>query len=137
METPDTDADFIAIDAALAEAFGNEFPPSPEGAARLRRIQNHGRRGAVRAREPTAAARAAACARRPRWAPRNWPGSAPGRNTGDEGVAAGVVASLTEAMFARGNTSVWLEYGGDGSRRVYERIGYRRGGRRLYVSIPD
>jgi predicted GNAT family acetyltransferase len=53
------------------------------------------------------------------------------------GIAAAVVANLTESMFAKGNSSVWLEYGGDGSRRVYERVGYRPGGRRLYVSIPD
>jgi predicted GNAT family acetyltransferase len=53
------------------------------------------------------------------------------------GIAAAVTASLTELMLAKGNESVWLEYGGDGSRRVYERVGFRPSGRRLYVSIPD
>lgn len=38
-------------------------------------------------------------------------------------------------MFAKGNESVWLAYGGDGSRRGYERVGYRPAGRRLYLSI--
>jgi dienelactone hydrolase len=39
------------------------------------------------------------------------------------GLTAAVTATLTELMFAKGNESVWLEYGGDGSRRVYERVG--------------
>jgi predicted GNAT family acetyltransferase len=53
------------------------------------------------------------------------------------GIAGAVTAGLTQLMLARGNESVWLEYGGDGSRRVYERIGYRPAGRRLYLRIPD
>lgn len=51
------------------------------------------------------------------------------------GVAASVTAALTEAMFARGARSVWLEYSGEGSRRVYERVGYRPRGTRLYMTL--
>lgn len=51
------------------------------------------------------------------------------------GIAAAVTAALTEAVFARGARSAWLEYSGDGSRRVYERVGYRPRGTRLYVSL--
>jgi predicted GNAT family acetyltransferase len=40
-------------------------------------------------------------------------------------------------MFARGAESVWLESSGDGSRRVYERLGFRPYGVRLYLSLPD
>ncbi|NIY65197.1 hypothetical protein SMALB_3180 [Streptomyces malaysiensis] len=43
---PSTDEDYLAIDATLSEAFAGEFAASPEGAARLRRVQEHG--GAVR-----------------------------------------------------------------------------------------
>jgi hypothetical protein len=46
VEAPETDADYLAVDAALAEAFGDEFTPSPQGVARLRRIGEMG--GAVR-----------------------------------------------------------------------------------------
>uniref|UniRef100_UPI0015868DF2 GNAT family N-acetyltransferase n=1 Tax=Streptomyces sp. TRM64462 TaxID=2741726 RepID=UPI0015868DF2 len=53
------------------------------------------------------------------------------------GVAAAVTAELTRAMFARGAGSVWLEYSGDGSRRVYERLGYRPRGTRLYMSLDE
>ncbi|MYX55399.1 GNAT family N-acetyltransferase, partial [Streptomyces sp. SID8382] len=43
---PSTDEDYLAIDVTLSEAFAGEFAASPEGAARLRRVQEHG--GAVR-----------------------------------------------------------------------------------------
>jgi hypothetical protein len=46
VETPRTDEDYAAIDAALSEAFAGEFASTAEGAARLRRTQENG--GAVR-----------------------------------------------------------------------------------------
>jgi ribosomal protein S18 acetylase RimI-like enzyme len=136
VETPDTDADFLAVDAALAEAFGGEFPASAAGAARLRRVQELG--GAVRFVRASdgGCAGGGSCS-----APAVGTSELAGVGTRPEhrgrGIAAAVVANLTEAMFTKGNSSVWLEYDGDGSRRVYERLGYRPGGRRLYVSIPD
>jgi predicted GNAT family acetyltransferase len=136
VETPDTDADFLAIDAALAEAFGDEFPASPEGAARLRRIQDMG--GAVRfVRASDGSCAGGASCSAPAVGTSELAGVGTRPQHRGRGIAAAVVANLTEAMFAKGNSSVWLEYGGDGSRRVYERVGYRPGGRRLYVSIPD
>jgi predicted GNAT family acetyltransferase len=51
------------------------------------------------------------------------------------GIAAAVTAALAGTMFGRGAASVWLEYSGEGSRRVYERVGFRPGGTRLYVSL--
>ncbi|MER6573811.1 GNAT family N-acetyltransferase, partial [Streptomyces sp. NPDC001093] len=51
------------------------------------------------------------------------------------GIAAAVTATLAGTMFGRGARSVWLEYSGEGSRRVYERVGFRPGGTRLYVSL--
>ncbi|WP_374120019.1 GNAT family N-acetyltransferase [Streptomyces sp. LS1784] len=53
------------------------------------------------------------------------------------GIAAAVVAELTRVMFDRGAESVWLEYSGEGSRRVYERVGFRPKGRRLYISLAS
>jgi ribosomal protein S18 acetylase RimI-like enzyme len=136
VETPDSDADFLAIDAALAEAFGGEFPPSAEGAARLRRSQEMG--GAVRfVRAPDGGCAGGAMCSAPAVGTSELAGVGTRPAHRGWGIAAAVVANLTEAMFAKGNTAVWLEYGGDGSRRVYERVGYRPGGRRLYVSIPD
>lgn len=54
-----------------------------------------------------------------------------------QGIAATVTAVLAETMFAGGAESVWLEYSGEGSRRVYERVGFRPHGTRLYISLED
>ncbi|MBD3003181.1 MULTISPECIES: GNAT family N-acetyltransferase [unclassified Streptomyces] len=133
---PATDEDYRAIDAALSEAFTSEFTASPEGAARLRRVQEDG--GAVRfVRAPDGGcAGGATC-------------SAPAVGTAElaavgtrpafrgRGIAAAVTAALAETMFARGARSVWLEYSGEGSRRVYERVGFRPRGTRLYMSLES
>ncbi|TWV55922.1 GNAT family N-acetyltransferase [Streptomyces misionensis] len=134
VEAPVTEADYVAIDTALAAAFGGEWAPSPEGAARLRRTAEGG--GAVRfvRAENGDCAGGALC-------------SAPAEGTAElagvgtlpayrgRGIAAAVTAGLAEAQFARGARSVWLEYSGEGSRRVYERVGFRPGGRRLYLTL--
>jgi ribosomal protein S18 acetylase RimI-like enzyme len=131
---PATDADYTALDAALAEAFGGQWAPSPEGAARLRRTEEGG--GAVRfvRAEDGGCAGGALC-------------SAPAEGTAElagvgtlpayrgRGIAAAVTAALAATIFGRGAASVWLEYSGEGSRRVYERVGFRSGGTRLYVSL--
>jgi len=133
---PRTDEEFAAVDAALAEAFGGEFEASPEGAARLRRTQESG--GAVRfvPAPGGGCAGAASC-------------SAPAAGTGEvagvgtrpafrgQGVAAAVTGEVAAAMFAQGAGSVWLESSGEGARRVYERLGFRAQGVRLYLSLPD
>jgi ribosomal protein S18 acetylase RimI-like enzyme len=134
VRAPRTDEEYLAIDAALAEAFGSEYDGSAEGAARLRRIEDHG--GAIR----FVAAPGGGCA---------GAGSCSGPAAGTcelagvgtrpafrgRGIAAAVTADLTAAMFARGAHSVWLESSGDDSRRVYERLGYRAAGTRLYLTI--
>ena len=135
VHTPATDADYVAVDAALAEAFGYEFPASPEGAARQRRLVALG--GAVRfVRAPDGSCAGGASCSAPAVGTSELAGVGTRPAYRGQGIAAAVTAALTEQMFARGNTSVWLEYGGDGSRRVYERVGFRPAGRRLYVSIP-
>ncbi|MFI8347898.1 GNAT family N-acetyltransferase [Streptomyces sp. NPDC085596] len=133
-EAPCSDEEFAEIDTALSEAFGGEFPASAEGAARLRRVQERG--GAVRfvRADDDGCAGAASC-------------SAPAEGTAElagvgtrpahrgRGVAAAVTSALAGVMFERGAGSVWLEYSGDGSRRVYERVGFRPGGTRLYLRL--
>lgn len=134
VDIPHTDEEYAALDATLSEAFGGEFASSPEGAARLRRQQETG--GVVRfVRAPDGrCAGAAGC-------------SAPAEDTAElagvgtrpqyrgQGIAASVTATVAEAAFTAGASSVWLEYDGDGSKRVYERVGFRTAGRRLYLSL--
>ncbi|MFJ8086561.1 GNAT family N-acetyltransferase [Streptomyces sp. NPDC096205] len=135
VETPATDEEYAALDAALAEAFGSDFPASAEGAARLRRTQQQG--GAVRfVRDPQGGCAGGASCSPPAedTAELSGVGTRPAHR--GRGIATAVTAALTEAMFARGAGSVWLEYSGEGSRRAYERAGYRPQGTRLYVSLP-
>ncbi|MFD8262020.1 GNAT family N-acetyltransferase [Streptomyces griseoluteus] len=132
--SPSADAEFAEIDAALTEAFGAEFPAPADGVSLLRRTQERG--GAVRfvRAEDGACAGAASC-------------SAPAEGTAElagvgtrpayrgRGVAAAVTSALAGVLFERGAESVWLEPTGDGSRRVYERVGFRPGGTRLYLRL--
>lgn len=135
VEAPETDADYAAIDEALAEAFDFEIPPSPAGVARLRRTEAMG--GGVRfVRAPDGGCAGGASCSAPAMGTSELAGVGTRPVYRGRGIAAAVTASLTELMFGKGNESVWLEYGGEGSRRIYERIGYRPAGRRLYVSIP-
>ncbi|MEV5988066.1 GNAT family N-acetyltransferase [Streptomyces sp. NPDC052051] len=135
VDTPTTDEEYAALDAALAEAFGEPIASSAAGVARLRRVQEGG--GAVRfvrAPDGGCAGGASCSAVAEDTAELSGVGTRPAYR--GRGIAAAVTAALTDAMFAQGAGSVWLEYSGDGSRRVYERIGYRPQGKRLYLSLP-
>ncbi|MEV6056759.1 GNAT family N-acetyltransferase [Streptomyces sp. NPDC052107] len=134
VEAPATQADYTAIDLALSEAFGGEWASSPEGAARLRRTEEGG--GAVRfVRAPGGgcAGGATCSASAEGTAELAGVGTLPAYR--GRGIAAAVTATLAGTMFGRGARSVWLEYSGEGSRRVYERVGFRPAGTRLYVSL--
>jgi len=134
--TPVTDEDYAALDAALAEAFDGEFAPSAHGAARLRRAQENG--GAVRfVRAPDGSCAGGASCSAPAEGTSELSGVGTRPPLRGRGIAGAVTAALTEAMFTQGAASVWLEYSGEGSRRVYERVGFRPRGTRLYVSLED
>jgi ribosomal protein S18 acetylase RimI-like enzyme len=134
VETPGSDEDYRALDAALAEAFGGAFPPSAEGAARLRRTQDGG--GAVRfVRAPGDGAAGGAMCTAPAVGTAELAGVGTRPEFRGRGIAQAVTAELAATLFARDARSVWLEYSGEGSRRVYERVGFRPRGRRLYVSL--
>jgi ribosomal protein S18 acetylase RimI-like enzyme len=134
VETPVTDEDYASLDGALGEAFTGEFASSPQGVARLRRLQETG--GAVRfVRAPDGSCAGGAACSPPAVGTCELAGVGTRPAMRGRGIAAAVTAALTEAMFAQGAASVWLEYSGEGSRRVYERIGYRPQGTRLYMSL--
>ncbi|MFJ5229080.1 GNAT family N-acetyltransferase [Kitasatospora sp. NPDC088391] len=136
VEAPGSDEDFTAVDAALAEAFSGEFASSPEGAARLRRLERDG--GAVRfVRAPDGGCAGGACCSAPAVGTSELAGVGTRPAHRGRGIAAAVTAELAGTMFARGARSVWLEYSGEGSRRVYERVGFRPEGTRLYLSLES
>ncbi|MEU0659523.1 GNAT family N-acetyltransferase [Streptomyces lavendulocolor] len=136
VEVPVTDEEYTALDAALSEAFGGVFAPSAQGADRLRRTQRTG--GAVRfVRAPEGGCAGGASCSPPAEGTAELSGVGTRPAHRGRGVAAAVTAALSGAMFTRGAGSVWLEYGGEGSRRVYERVGFTPGGTRLYLSLPQ
>jgi predicted GNAT family acetyltransferase len=51
------------------------------------------------------------------------------------GLAGAVTAGITERLFAAGVDVAWLEASGEDSWRVYERIGFRPEGKRLYIAL--
>ncbi|MBF9071569.1 GNAT family N-acetyltransferase [Streptacidiphilus fuscans] len=135
VETPVSDADYLAVAAALAEAFGGESAASPEGTARLRRTQEGG--GAVRfVRAPDGSCAGGGQCSAPAAGTAELAGVGTRPAHRGRGVAAAVTEALARAAFVGGAGSVWLEYSGDGSRRVYERVGFRPQGTRLYMSLP-
>jgi ribosomal protein S18 acetylase RimI-like enzyme len=136
VETPATDEDYASLDAALSEAFGGQFAPSAHGAARLRRVQEN--RGAVRfVRAPDGGCAGGASCSPPAVGTCELSGVGTRPLLRGRGIAAAVTAALTEAMFAQGAGSVWLEYSGEGSRRVYQHVGYQPQGTRLYMSLEE
>lgn len=52
------------------------------------------------------------------------------------GLAGAVTAGLAARVFASGADMAWLEASGAESWRVYERVGFRAAGKRLYISMP-
>ncbi|SNS47402.1 FR47-like protein [Streptosporangium subroseum] len=134
VETPSTDEDYGSIDAALSEAFAGVFASSAEGAARLRRTQENG--GAVRfVRAPDGGCAGGASCSAPAVDTAELSGVGTRLAFRGRGIAGSVVAALTETLFAQGAQSVWLEYSGEGSRRVYERVGFKPQGTRLYMAL--
>ncbi|MGW2281342.1 GNAT family N-acetyltransferase [Streptomyces sp. NPDC001770] len=134
VETPVSEKEYAAIDAALSESFDGAFAPTTHGTARLRRTQESG--GGVRfvrASDGSCAGGASCSAPAVGTAELAGVGTRPAFR--GRGIAGAVTAALTGAMFDRGAESVWLEFSGEGSRRVYERLGYRPRGTRLYMRL--
>jgi predicted GNAT family acetyltransferase len=52
-----------------------------------------------------------------------------------QGLAGAITAEITQRLFAGGTQIAWLEASGEGSWRVFERIGYRPAGERLYIAL--
>jgi ribosomal protein S18 acetylase RimI-like enzyme len=136
VEIPSLEEEFASIDGALAEAFSGAFEFSQAGVDRLRRTQSNG--GAVRfVRAPDGSCAGGASCSAPAVGTSELSGVGTRPAFRRQGIAGAVTAALAEAMFAQGAESVWLEYSGDGSRRVYESVGFQPQGTRLYISLED
>ncbi|MBB5113582.1 GNAT family N-acetyltransferase [Micromonospora echinospora] len=134
LREPDTDPQRAALISAQNEAFGGEPAASDADVARLRRQQDAGgvavmavtgdgtcAGGGGAAQPVDAVSEVAGIAVRPPYRRR--------------GLASAITADITRRLFTTGAEVAWLEASGEDSWRVYERVGYRPAGERLYIAM--
>jgi ribosomal protein S18 acetylase RimI-like enzyme len=134
LREPATREERAAMVAAQGEAFGGEFAVSDVDVDRLERLQQ---RGGFALAALTADG---VCAGGGQAVPVNGGVSeiagiavrAPFRR---RGLGGAITAGLARRIFDAGADVAWLEASGDDSWRVYERIGFRPAGRRLYIRL--
>ncbi|GIF08159.1 GNAT family N-acetyltransferase [Actinoplanes siamensis] len=133
--SPDTDEELAAMISAQNEAFGGPFSASPEDVRRYRRNRSLGAvQVAARADDGEPAGGGSAVA--PDEGLAEVGGIAVRQPFRRRGLAGAITAEITARLFAGGADVAWLEASGDDSGRVYERIGYRPAGQRLYIAKP-
>lgn len=134
LHEPGTDVQRAALISAQNDAFGGAPVASEADVARLRHQQSAGGvavmavtddgtcAGGGQAVPPTGAvSEVGAIAVRP-----------PYRR---QGLASAITAEITRWLFTKGAEAAWLEASGAESWRVYERVGYRATGQRLYIAL--
>jgi ribosomal protein S18 acetylase RimI-like enzyme len=134
LREPATRDELAAMMAAQREAFGDEGEVTDADVDRLEESQQ---RGAVAL---TAITGNGVCAGGGQAVPPNDRVSeiggiavrAPYRR---RGLGGAITAGIARRLFEAGADLAWLEASGDDSWRVYERIGFRPAGRRLYISL--
>jgi GNAT superfamily N-acetyltransferase len=131
---PATDLQRAALVSAQNEAFGGEPVASDADVARLRRLQTAGG-FAIMAVTDNGDCAGGGQAVPPNGAVSEVAGIAVRAPYRRQGVAGAITAGLTRRLVAAGAEIAWLEASGEGSWRVYERVGYRPAGQRLYMAL--
>ncbi|WP_229072406.1 GNAT family N-acetyltransferase [Actinoplanes sp. DH11] len=132
LEEPGTDRDRAALVEATNEAFGEAPQASEADVARVRRNQE--RRGVALAALIDRGCAGGGQAMPPHDGVSEVAGIGVREPFRGRGVGQAITAGITARLFARGVEIAWLEAGGEDSWRVYERVGYRPSGQRLYIS---
>lgn len=130
---PATDDEFAGMISAQNEAFGGEFSSTPADVERYRR---NAAKGAVQvaARTTDGEYAGGGTAVAPNEGLSEVGGIAVRPQFRRRGLAGAITAAITERLFARGGDVAWLEASGEDSWRVYERVGFRAAGQRLYIA---
>ncbi|KUL29854.1 GNAT family N-acetyltransferase [Actinoplanes awajinensis] len=130
---PVTDDDLTGMIAAQNQAFGGPASATPDDVARYRRNQDH---GAVQITAQAADGRYAGggTSTAPSDGVSEVAGIAVGEPFRRAGLGGAITAAITSRLFAAGVDLAWLEASGEDSWRVYERVGYRAAGKRLYIA---
>lgn len=131
---PASRAERAALVAAQGEAFGGEFEVSDADVDRLERLLARGG-FAVTAATPDGTCAGGGQAVPPSGGVSEIAGIAVRRPFRRRGLGGAITATLARRIFATGADVAWLEASGDDSWRVYERIGFRPAGRRLYIAL--
>ncbi|AGZ43756.1 GNAT family N-acetyltransferase [Actinoplanes friuliensis] len=131
---PVTAEEIAALIRAQNEAFGGEPVATEADVARVKRLQAAGGIAIV------AVASDGTCAGGGQAVP-------PGNNVSEvagiavrdqhrrRGLAGAITAAVAGALFRGGAEIAWLEASGEDSWRVYERVGFRPAGKRLYLVL--
>jgi ribosomal protein S18 acetylase RimI-like enzyme len=134
--TPATDDQRIAMVNAQSVAFGGDPAATEADAARIGRLQSQGGPALM------AVTVGGVCAGGGQAVPPNdgvseVAGIAVRDPYRRRGLAGAITATVTAQLFAAGVDVAWLEAASEASLRIYERIGYRPAGKRLYIALND
>ncbi|GAA4589417.1 ribosomal protein S18 acetylase RimI-like enzyme [Actinoplanes octamycinicus] len=130
---PISDDELNGMIAVQSAAFGDIYTPNPAEVGRQRRNQ---KRGGVLVAARTTDGRYAGggVASVPADGLSEVAGIAVGEPFRRRGLGAAITAAVTRRLFDAGVEIAWLEASGEDSWRVYERVGFRPAGQRLYIS---
>ncbi len=129
-----TDSRRAALIRVQNEAFGGDPVASEADVARLRRQQDAGGVVVAAVTEGGGCAGGGGAAA-PVGAVSEVAGIAVRAPYRRRGLASAITAEVTRRLFSAGTEVAWLEAGGAESWRVYERVGYRPAGQRLYIAM--
>ncbi|PGH42233.1 GNAT family N-acetyltransferase [Micromonospora sp. WMMA1996] len=129
---PATDPERAALIGAQHEAFGGNPVASGADVARLRRQQGAGGVAVMAVTDDGTCAGGGGAAP-PADRVSEVAGIAVRTPHRRQGLAGVITADVTRRLFDVGVEIAWLEASGEDSWRVYERVGYRPAGRRLYI----
>ncbi|MEE3922407.1 GNAT family N-acetyltransferase [Micromonospora sp. BRA006-A] len=131
---PGTDSQRAALISVQNEAFGGDPVASEADVARLRRQQDTGGVVVMAVTEGGGCAGGGGAAA-PVGAVSEVAGIAVRAPHRRRGLASAITADVTRRLFSAGTEVAWLEAGGEDSWRVYQRVGYRPAGQRLYIAM--
>ncbi|MBM0259351.1 GNAT family N-acetyltransferase [Micromonospora sp. 4G55] len=134
LREPGTDSQRAALISAQNEAFGGDRVASAADVARLRRLQAAGGVTVMAATDDGTCAGGGGAVP-PTGAVSEVAGIAVRSPYRRQGLAGAITAAITRRLFTTGVEIAWLEASGEKSWRVYERVGYRPAGQRLYIAM--
>lgn len=133
LREPSTDPQRAALISAQNEAFGGDPVASEAEVSRLQRMQGAGGVAVIAVVDGDCAGGGGASP--PSDAVSEIAGIAVRAIHRRRGLGGAITADITRRLFAAGSKVAWLEASGEESWRVYERVGFRPAGQRLYIRL--